>query len=131
MKKILISILFLSISIFILCLVSVHNLKIYDRFLLETDRNCYGKFWITIKDENQAKKAESDYGITLPENDYTKFNFIVTDGRAIKKIKYHLFSRYIWEYDVPKGEAEFTEEYYENYMICYRTEKIFLKQEGE
>ena len=131
MKNTLIIIFMLISTVFGIYFFADRNLKIYDSFLLKTERECCGKFWITVKNEVQAKKVKIKYGIDLPENDYTNFYFIVSDGRAIKKIKYNLYSKYLWEYKIPKGETEFTDEFYEHYMICYRTEKRFLKQEGE
>lgn len=110
---------------------SERSLQLYDKNMLKTDRECCGRFWITITNLEQAKKAESKYGISIPDNDYNKNFIIISDGRIINSIKYNLYSRFLWQYDVPKGKEEFTDEFYENYMICYKTERKLLKQDGE
>jgi len=108
-----------------------HKLKFYDVYYLETTRDCYGQFWMTITNEKLAEKVSSKYDICIPENDYTKYNLIISDGREITSIKYNLGSKFFWQYDVPKGIEEFSSIFHEHTMICYKTDKILLKQDGD
>ena len=107
------------------------NIKIYEKILIPTDRDCFGQFWLIIANENQAKHIEEKYKIILPENDYKMKYLLLCDGVEIENIQYNVFSKFLWEYDVPRGKEIFSDRYYKHNFVCYKINKVQVKQFGE
>ena len=106
-------------------------LKMYDVSTIYSERECMGLFWRIITDENTKEIIEEKHEINIPDNDYDKYYLLISDGREIQSIQYTNISRYLWQYDVPKGIEVFTGDVHKHEMFCYRIEKKLLKQDGD
>lgn len=107
------------------------SIKFFDKVLIPTDRECFGQFWLILTNEKQAKHIGEKYNIILPENDYKKNFLLLCDGVEIKSIQYNVFSKFQWEYDVPRGNEVYSDRYYKHNFVCYRINKVHVKQFGE
>lgn len=107
------------------------SIKFFDKVLIPTDRECFGQFWLILTNEKQAKHIGEKYSIILPENDYKKNFLLLCDGVEIKSIQYNVFSKFQWEYDVPRGNEVYSDRYYKHNFVCYRINKVQVKQFGE
>mgnify|MGYP003474211075 CR=1 FL=1 len=56
-----VSIVILFLILFGLYFFIPRNIKIYEKILIPTDRDCFGQFWLIIANENQAKHIEEKY----------------------------------------------------------------------
>ena len=126
-----VSIVILFLILFGLYFFIPRNIKIYEKILIPTDRDCLGQFWIILTNEKQANHIGEKYKIILPKNDYNKNYLLLCDGVEIKSIKYNIFSKYKWEYDVPRGNEIYLDKYYNHNFVCYRINKVQVKQFGE
>lgn len=104
------------------------TINFYDKVLIPTDRECFGKFWLIVTNEIQAKHIEEKYRIIFPENDYKKNYLLLCDGVEIRSIQYNVFSKFQWEYDVPRGNEIYSDKYYKHNFVCYRINKVQVKQ---
>jgi hypothetical protein len=107
-------------------LVRARNLELSDEKEVHSERITQGKFWMIIQSEEARTLVMKDYGIQLPENDFNKNYLLISDGRKIKKIKYRLISKYLWQYEFPKGVATFGKEYYPHSIFVYKTNRIYI-----
>ena len=107
------------------------SIKFFDKVLIPTDRECFGQFWLILTNEKQAKHIGEKYNIILPENDYKKNFLLLCDGVEIKSIQYNVFSKFQWEYDVPRGNEVYSDRYYKHNFVCCRINKVHVKQFGE
>ncbi len=106
------------------------NLKLLDEREMPTGRATYGLSWKVIENEEFRIRFGKDYDVKLPENDFSKYNLLVSDGRRILKMRYRLISRYQWRYRFLMGEEVFDSRHYPHSMFVYRIKKIYLHQYG-
>ena len=107
------------------------SVKLLDEQELPTERTTFGLFWGIIQDEDFRIRFSTRYKVKLPENDFSKYNLLVSDGRRILKLTYKLISRYQWRYRFLMGEGVFDNRHYPHSMFVYRIKKIYLHQYGD
>jgi len=107
------------------------SVKLLDEQELPTERTTFGLFWGIIQDEDFRIRFSTRYKVKLPENDFSKYNLLVSDGRRILKLTYKLISRYQWRYRFLMGEEVFDNRHYPHSMFVYRIKKIYLHQYGD
>ncbi len=107
------------------------GVKLLDEQEVPTGRTTLGMFWIVISNEEAGIRFSNRYKFNLPENDFSKYNLLVSDGRRILKLDYRLISKYLWRYHFPRGKEVFDNRHYPHSMFVYRIRKIYIKQEGD
>ena len=81
-------------------------------------------WWEPINNEDQKKIAEKKYGITLPDNDFTKNNLAISLCRELKEITYLENSKnYSMVENHYIGEPLFGRKYDAELVYIYRIEK--------
>ena len=127
--------LFLTLLLIMTCICLLltvkRNVKLLDEQEIHTGRTTHGMFWDIIQDDDLRIRYGIRYNIKLPENDFSKYNLLVSDGRRLLKLRYKLISKYQWRYHFLMGEEVFDNRQYPHSMFVYRIKKIYLHQYGD
>jgi len=107
------------------------SIRLLDEQEVPTERTTHGLFWDIIQDEDLRIRWGNEYKVKLPENDFSKYNLLVSDGRRLPKLRYRLISKYQWRYHFLMGEEVFDNRHYPHSMFVYRIKKIYLHQYGD
>ena len=116
---------------FLYLLMVRRSIRLLDEQEVPTERTTHGLFWDIIQDEDLRIRWGNEYKVKLPENDFSKYNLLVSDGRRLPKLRYRLISKYQWRYHFLMGEEVFDNRHYPHSMFVYRIKKIYLHQYGD
>jgi len=116
---------------FLYLLMVRRSIRLLDEQEVPTERTTHGLFWDIIQDEDLRIRWGNEYKVKLPENDFSKYNLLVSDGRRLQKLRYRLISKYQWRYHFLMGEEVFDNRHYPHSMFVYRIKKIYLHQYGD
>jgi hypothetical protein len=122
-----------SFALMILCSYLFLSLERHVRLLDEreiyTSRATKGLFWRIIESEKDRQRFMEEYPVDLPDNDFTKYYLLVSDGRKVRNLTYRLISKSWTEYHELVGEADFDPRHYPHAMFVYKIKRIFLLQD--
>lgn len=107
------------------------NVKLYKEFELYSSEPVSGLAWLVISSPKQASILEEKQGIKFPEIDFNKNFLVESKGRKIRTLKYRLVTKYLWDYNIPMGTAEFYGDVNPNSIYVYIIDKHNIKQKGD
>ena len=129
--RVIFMLLLLITTCFLYLLMVRRSIRLLDEQEVPTERTTHGLFWDIIQDEDLRIRWGNEYKVKLPENDFSKYNLLVSDGRRLQKLRYRLISKYQWRYHFLMGEEVFDNRHYPHSMFVYRIKKIYLHQYGD
>lgn len=104
------------------------NVKLAEVARINTDKDLgNGGYWSMVYGRDHSISKE--YGISIPEVDFSKYNLIFVTGRELKQLTYKRGETLPYGDKVYKGNPIFKRELNPHTIFFYRVEKISIHED--